>query len=91
MRKLPKRNGDVVHVIAPGQRKKLSNWLSEEDHDINAFPDLFPNGRCGLNDTERPRKITPGQNYSQKVLNVDPRFSQDPDFIFVAQQSLEKH
>jgi hypothetical protein len=88
---LPKRNSDVVHVIAPGQRKKLSQWLSEEDHDINAFPDLFPNGRCGLNDTERPRKITPGQNYSQKVLNVDPRFCQDPDFIFVAQQSLEKH
>ena len=91
MRKLPKRNGDVVHVIAPGQRKKLSNWLSEEDHDINAFPDLFPNGRCGLNDAERQRKISPGQNYSQKVLNVDPRFSQDPDFIFVAQQCLEKH
>ena len=91
MRKLPKRNGDIVHVIAPGQRKKLSNWLSEEDHDINAFPDLFPNGRCGLNDAERTRKISPGQNYSQKVLNVDPRFSQDPDFIFIAQQSLEKH
>ena len=91
IRKIPKRNGDIVHIIAPGQRKKLSSWLAEEDHDVNAFPDLFPNGRCGLNDPERERKITPGQNYSQKTLNADPRFSQDTDFIFVAQQSLERH
>ena len=91
MKKAPKRNSDFVHVIAPGQRKKLSSWLAEEDHDINAFPDLFPNGKCGLNDPEREKKITPGQNYSQKTLNVDPRFCQDADFIFVAQQSLERH
>ena len=91
IRKIPKRNGDIVHIIAPGQRKKLSSWLAEEDHDINAFPDFFPNGRCGLNDPERERKITPGQNYSQKTLNADPRFGQDTDFIFVAQQSLERH
>ena len=91
MRKATKRNSDLVHIVAPGQRKKLSYWLTEEDHDINAFPDLFPNGKCGLNDPERQKKITPGQNYSQKSLNIDSRFGQDADFIFVAQQSLEKH
>ena len=86
-----KRNSGAVHIIAPGQRRKLSNWLTEENHDINAFSDLFPNGKGGLDDPSRMKKISPVQNYSQKTLNHDPRFSQDSDFIFVAQQSLERH
>ena len=31
------------------------------------------------------------QNYNQKCLNHDRRFAEDADFLFVAQQSLEKH
>ena len=57
IRKKRKRNSDVVHIIAPGQRKKLSCFLVEDDHDINAFPDLFPDGKCGFNDTDREKKI----------------------------------
>ena len=91
LRKKLKRNSDLVHVVAPGQRKKLSNFLTEEDHDVNAFPDLFSDGKGGLNDPERQKKISPCQNYSQKVFNHDPRFGQDTDFVFVAQQSLECH
>lgn len=88
--KKTKRDSDIVHVIAPGQRKKLSYWLTEENYDINAFPDLFPDGKGGLDDKSRKRKISPIQNYSQKMLNHDSRFAQDEDFLFVAQQSLEK-
>ena len=88
--KKTKRSSDIVHVIAPGQTKKLSYWLTEENYDINAFPDLFPDGKGGLEDKSRKRKISPVQNYSQKMLNHDPRFAQDEDFLFVAQQSLEK-
>ena len=86
-----KRSSRAVHIVAPGQRRKLSNWLTEENHDINAFPDLFPNGKGGLDDPSRMKKISPVQNYNQKTLNHDPRFSEDSDFIFVAQQSLERH
>ena len=91
MKKKLKRNSDLVHVVAPGQRKKLSNFLTEEDHDVNAFPDLFSNGKGGLNDPNRQQKISLNQNYSQKIFNHDPRFGQDTDFVFVAQQSLERH
>ena len=63
----------------------------EENHDINAFPDLFPDGKAGLHDKSRKRKISPVQNYNQKCLNHDRRFAEDADFLFVAQQSLEKH
>ena len=89
--KKTKRNTDIVHIIAPGERHKLSYWLSEENYDINAFPDLFPDGKGGLNDPSRLKKISIVQNYSQKILNHDTRFAQDEDFLFVAQQSLEKH
>lgn len=88
--KKTKRSSDIIHVIAPGQRHKLSCWLTEENHDINAFPDLFPNGKGGLNDPSRKKNISCVQNYSQKMLNHDRRFAQDEDFLFVAQQSLEK-
>ena len=89
--KKTKRNTDIVHIIAPGERHKLSYWLSEENYDINAFPDLFPDGKGGLNDPSRLKKISIVQNYSQKILNHDTRFAQDEDFLFIAQQSLEKH
>ena len=91
LRKKPKRSSNFVHVVAPGQRKKLSFFLTEENHDINAFPDLFPNGKGGLHDKTRKRKISAVQNYNQKTLNHDRRFAEDADFLFVAQQSLEKH
>ena len=89
--KKTKRNTDIVHIIAPGERHKLSYWLSEENYDINAFPDLFPDGKGGLNDPSRLKKISIVQNYCQKILNHDTRFAQDEDFLFIAQQSLEKH
>ena len=91
LRKKPKRSSNFVHVVAPGQRKKLSFFLTEENHDINAFPDLFPNGKGGLHDKTRKRKISAVQNYNQKTLNHDRRFAEDADFLFVAQQALEKH
>ena len=48
VKKKTKRCSDVVHVIAPGQRKKLSNWLNGEYHDVNLFPAFFSDGKCGL-------------------------------------------
>ena len=69
----------------------MSNFLSEENHDLNSFPDLFPNGQGGKDDEFRMKRISPVQNYSQKLLNHDQRFAQDEDFIFVAQQTLERH
>ena len=89
--KKTKRSSDTIHVVAPGQRRKLSNWLMEENHDTNAFPDLLPDGKGGQHDKARIIQISPVQNYSQKMLNHDKRFAQDEDFIFVAQQALERH
>ena len=91
MRKKPKRDGDLVHEIAPGERKKLTLWYREDNHDRKAFPELFPDGNCGLHDQNRKRKISATQNYNHKVLNKNRKFAEDPDFVFVAQQYLERH
>ena len=80
-RKKPKRCADLVHEIAPGERKKLTNWIREENHDITAFPELFPDGLNGLHDRNRKRKITAKQNYNQKVFNKNKKFWDDGDCL----------
>ena len=91
LRKKTKRSSNFVYEIVPGERKKLNDWIREENHDTKAFPELFPDGKNGLHDKSRKRKISPIQNYSHKILNKNKKFSKDPDFVFVAQQYLEKH
>ena len=91
LRKKTKRSSNFFYEIAPGERKKLNDWIREENHDTKAFPELFPDGKNGLHDKSRKRKISPIQNYSHKILNKNKKFSKDPDFVFVAQQYLEKH
>ena len=80
-----------MHEVAPGEKKKLSDWLRDENHDIKAFPELFPDGRNGLNDKNRTKKVPLKQNYAQKILNKNTKFAKDADFIFVAQQHLERN
>ena len=91
LKKKPRRSSDLVYEIAPGERKKLTNWTREKHHDRKAFPELFPDGNCGLHDQNRKRKITATQNFNHKVLNINRKFAEDPDFVFVAQQYLEWH
>lgn len=91
LRKKTKRSSNFVYEIVPGERKKLNDWIREENHDTKAFPELFPDGKNGLHDKSRKRRISPIQNYSHKILNKNKKFSKDPDFVFVAQQYLEKH
>ena len=91
LRKKPKRCSDYIHEFAPGERKKATDWIREENHDTKSFPELFSMGKYGLHDTSRKRKISAVQNYSSKILNKNKKFAQNSDFIFVAQQYLERH
>ena len=75
LKKKLKRNSDLVHDIAPGERKKLTNWIREVNHDRKAFPELFPDGKCGLHDKNRKRKISATQNYNHKVINKSCKYA----------------
>ena len=91
MKKKPKRSSETVHDIAPGEKKKLTHWIREKNHDIKAWPELFPDGLNGLYDPNRIRKISASQNFNHKMYSKNKKYSQDADFIFAAQQYLERH
>ena len=78
-----------LYEIAPGEGKIPTNWLREKDFDITAFPDLFPDGKFGFHD-DRELKLSPMNYFSQRILNRNQKFAQDPDYLFIAQQFVER-
>ena len=54
-----------------------------------AFPEIFTDGKGGVNE-ERTYKLTKGDFYSTKFLNHDKRYSKNSDYLFVAQQHVER-
>ena len=89
-KKLKRGNDAPVYTIAPGEGKKPEEWLREPTFDIEAFPHLFPDGKYGLHYDERPKKITPAKYFPQRILNQNNAYAKDSDYIFMAQQYLER-
>ena len=40
-----KRKGNEIYNFAPGEGSIPTNWIREENHDVVAFPELFPDGK----------------------------------------------
>ena len=74
-----------VIKFAPGENKIPTNPLKEEFMDAKAFPRHHPTGKYGLNH-KRKKPLTPVKYFAQRILNKNPQFSQDADYVFVAQQ-----
>lgn len=53
-----------------------------------AFQHLLPTGKLGWK-SERPVKITPKKYSQRRLLDVDPRFAQDVEYLFVTQTIVE--
>ena len=49
----------------PGEGKIPTNWIREKNFDVIAFPELFCDGKGGLN-AERKIKLTIGDFYSTR-------------------------
>ena len=79
LRKKQKRDSDEIHEIAPEEKKKLSRWIKDKNHDLKAFPELFHDGQYGLNDPERKIKISARQNFNHKILNRKRKYAEDPE------------
>ena len=89
-KKLKRDKTAPVYNIAPGEGKIPEEWLREPSFDIEAFPHLFPDGKYGLHFDERPKKITPAKYFPQRVMNENNVYAKDSDYIFMAQQYLER-
>ena len=88
IKKKIKKNAPVIE-IAPGEGKIPTNWLREKDNDIDSFPELHPEGKFGLDD-ERSQKLTRNKYYGQRIMNEDPMYSENANYLFMAQQSVER-
>ena len=88
-KKLKRDKNAPVFKIAPGEGKIPEEWLREPSFDIEAFPHLFPDGKYGMH-FERPKKITPAKYLPQRIMHVNNMFAKDSDFLFMAQQYLER-
>ena len=89
MHKKRNANSKISHAIAPGEGKCISNWMRDENFDIDAFPIHHGDAKYGLN-YPRDIKIQPYQYFTQRLMNHDKRWSSDLSFLFVGQQYVER-
>ena len=73
-----------------GQGQVPTNWIREENHDVIAFPELYPDGKGGVN-AKRQVKLCKTDFFSTKFLNKNKMYAKNSDYLFVAQQYLERH
>ena len=85
-----KKKDDNFYSYAPGEEFSPTNWIREKNHDKIAFPEIFTNGKGGLND-EREVKLSRSDFYCQRFLNHDKRCAKNSDYLFVCQQHSERH
>ena len=89
IKKKLRRDAKKVYEIAPGENKIPDNWLRKQDFDIRAFPQLFPDGQYGF-DYHREKKLSHSKYFTQRIISHDKRCAQNPSWVFVAQQAVER-
>ena len=77
-------------ILAPGEDQVPRSILKEKNPFVLHYPCLFPDGKGGLHDPEREKKLTTQQWIMQKVSNVNPVFAQNKPFLFSAVQYVEQ-
>ena len=75
--------------INPAELKLPCDFTRDEHFEQQAFYYHFPHGNFCL-DHKRPLKLTPSKYFCARILHQDQRFCKDPDYIFMAQQFVEK-
>lgn len=80
----------LAFAIAPGQGSIPKYILLDADFEILAFPQFFPGGFGGY-ETLTPRRssLDMRRYINQRLLNVDPRFSRNAEYIFAFQYATE--
>ena len=79
-----------LHVVAPGEGKTPVNHTFTEDWDAKAFPMLHPDGLNHLSDKRRKKKLGELEFFKQRLFNFDPRWRNQPLWVFAAAVYREK-
>ena len=56
------------HHFSQGQGQVPTNWIREENHDVIAFPELYSDGKGGVN-AKRLIRLCKTDFFSTKFLN----------------------
>ena len=81
---------EIAFFIAPGQDAIPKFILMDKEFEVLAFPNLFPKGKGGKEtDIPREREIDTRRYINQRLLNKDPRFSKNIEYIFAFQYATE--
>ena len=80
---------DDIVSLAPGENQKPLSMLTDTFSEVLSFPAQFPTGRFGLTDPDRKQFITLKKYFNQRVLNTDPRFARNIDYLFYSQYFTE--
>jgi len=56
--------------------------IFQSDLDVKAFPELFPTGENGIRDTTRELKIATSDFIKSRLLNKDPKFRLNINYLF---------
>ena len=77
-------------ILAPGEDQIPRNILKEKHPFVLHYPCLFPDGKGGLHDTRRKKKLTTQQWIMQRLLNMNPIFAHNKPFLFSAVHYVEQ-
>lgn len=75
-------HGTQIYSLAPGEGQIPMNLLTDNQCDVLAFPNHFPSGRFGLHNPCRTSTLSSKRYFNQRLLNVDPRFAWDSEYIY---------
>ena len=81
----PLNSSIPADVVIDYQLNKVSGQsmdIFDTDLDVKAFPELFPTGEYGIKDTMREMKIATSDFIRSRLLNKDPKFRLNINYLF---------
>ena len=72
-----------IYQCAPGENNIPKYILLDNDLEVLVFPDLFPYGSGGFHSANRKVKLLIRKYFQQCLLNVDSRFAQNIEYLFL--------
>ena len=72
---------DSILSISPCEGNKPTNIFADKTCEALAFPNHFPDGQNTLTE-QRQLQLSPSKYFQARLMNVDPRFARDTQYIF---------
>ena len=89
IKKKTSKKSSTVYECAPGEGRCCNNWARDKKFEITAFPHLLCDGENHFH-SERELEIKMNEYFCQRICHHSGIFAEDSDYVFCADQLLEK-